>query len=170
MSDQEQAEPQQRIINIDQAETMDWGEGELYEAKMGALAPKVGATKLGFNVTRLPPGKAAFPYHLHHNTEEIFVVIEGSGRVRMADGEHPLRQGDIICCPTGPEGGHKIFNDSDEDLVYLAFSNKGGLDVVEYPDSNKCMAIVGSPWTGMAFKKIFPQDADVDYWDGEQTS
>ena len=29
--------------------------------------------------------------------------------------------------------------------------------------------MVGSPWEGMAFRKVFPQDADVDYWDGEQT-
>jgi len=171
MSDQENAEkqPQQRIINIDQAEYMEWGKGERYEANLGPLAHVVGAAKLGFNITRLAPGKAAFPYHLHHNTEEVFVILEGSGRVRLADGEHPLRQGDVVCCPTGAEGGHKIFNDSDEDLVYLAFSNKGALDIVEYPDSNKCAAMVGSPWEGMAFRKIFPQDADVDYWDGEDT-
>jgi uncharacterized cupin superfamily protein len=161
--------PQQRIINIDQAETMDWGKGNQYAAKMGPLAPAVGATKLGFNVTRLAPGKAAFPYHFHHNTEELFIVVEGSGTVRSADGEHPLRQGDLLLCPTGPDGGHKIVNDSDADLVYLAVSNKPSMDVVEYPDSNKCAAMVGSPWTGMAFRKVFPQDADVDYWEGEET-
>jgi uncharacterized cupin superfamily protein len=121
MSDEQQ--PQQRIINIDQAGSMDWGKGNQYEANLGALGHVVGAKKLGFNVTRLAPGKAAFPYHFHHNTEELFVV-EGSGTVRSADGEHPLRQGDLLLCPTGAEGGHKIANDSDADLVYLAVSNK----------------------------------------------
>jgi len=40
MSDQENAEkqPQQRIINIDQAEYMEWGKGERYEANLGPLA------------------------------------------------------------------------------------------------------------------------------------
>jgi len=61
MSDQENAEeqPQQRIINIDQAQYMEWGKGERYEAKLGPLAHVIGAAKLGFNITRLAPGKAA---------------------------------------------------------------------------------------------------------------
>ena len=164
MSDQEQ--PQRQIINVDDAQFMDWGNGERYEARMGMLAPLVGASRLGYNVTRLAPGKAAFPYHLHHNNEELFVILEGSGRVRLNDGEHALRKGDLLCCPPGEEGGHQIYNDSDADLVYLAISTRRSPEVVEYPDSNKCAAVVG--WLGdMKFRKVFPQDADVDYWEGE---
>ncbi|NKB89312.1 MAG: cupin domain-containing protein [Acidobacteria bacterium] len=167
MSDQEQ--PQQRVINIDQAEFMDWGKGEDYQAKMARLSFLIGAQKLGFNMTRLEPGKSAFPYHLHHNNEELFIILEGTGTARMPDGEHALRRGDLLLCPPGPDGAHKITNDGEEDLVYLAVSTSLSPEVVEYPDSNKCLAFAGTFPDNVAFRGVFKQDTMVDYWDGEAT-
>lgn len=165
----ESQEKQLRVVNIDQAEFMDWGQGERYQAQLGMLAPLVGAEQLGYNVTKLPPGKSAFPYHLHHNNEEMFIVLEGAGKVLLAGDEHTLRQGDIVCCPAGDAGAHKITNNSDAELVYLAISTKRSPEIVEYPDSNKVAAMVGWPMGEMRLRKIFPADADVDYWDGENT-
>ena len=39
-------------------------------------------------------------------------------------------------------------------------------EICEYPDSDKCLAIMGSP-PDAAFKGIFRMDSVVDYWDGE---
>ena len=36
-----------------------------YDARMGEIAPRVGAKLLGYNITAVPPGMRAFPKHNH---------------------------------------------------------------------------------------------------------
>ena len=52
---------------------------ERFDASMGMLAPRLGAQKLGYNLTAVPPGKRAFPFHNHRVNEEMFFILEGSG-------------------------------------------------------------------------------------------
>lgn len=40
-----------------------------FDAKMGFIGPRIGAQKLGYNITAVPPGKAAFPFHNHRVSE-----------------------------------------------------------------------------------------------------
>ncbi|WP_367025949.1 cupin domain-containing protein [Methylococcus sp. ANG] len=56
---------------------------ERYEAKMGFIAPLIGARKLGYNITAVPPGKRAFPAHNHHANEEMFFVLQGTGELHV---------------------------------------------------------------------------------------
>ncbi len=42
------------------------------------------AKKLGAAVDWVPPGKATCPYHFHYAQEEMFVILEGSGTLRVA--------------------------------------------------------------------------------------
>lgn len=56
---------------------------ERYEAKMGFIAPLIGARKLGYNITAVPPGKRAFPSHNHHANEEMFFVLQGTGELHV---------------------------------------------------------------------------------------
>jgi hypothetical protein len=56
-------------------------------------------------------------------------------------------------------------NDGTEPLVYVGMAATVGVDVVEYPDSNKLAAAVGAPPTGKRF--LFRKDTQVDYFDGE---
>jgi uncharacterized cupin superfamily protein len=51
--------------------------GERYDAQIGFISRQVGAKKLGYNVTAVPPGKRAFPFHNHQVNEEMFVGREG---------------------------------------------------------------------------------------------
>lgn len=155
------------LMNIDDAETMEFGNGARFEARLGPIAPHIGARRLGYNVTRLQPGKTAFPYHFHHGNEEMFVILEGSGRLRQNGQEYPLRRGDVIACPPGPESAHQITNDSDAELVYLAISTVDSPEVVEYPDSNKYGASVGR-MPNIQFRVLGRRGETLDYWDGEE--
>jgi uncharacterized cupin superfamily protein len=168
MSDEQKS--QNPVINIDQADYMDWGIGGKYKARMGQLSPRVGAQKLGYNITKLEPGKAAFPYHQHHNNEELFVILEGTGKLRQNGEEYPLRQGDLVACPAGPNAAHQIMNDSDGELTYLAISTRLSPEVVQYPDSDKMAVFVSQPTTGeVLVRRVIPAGVDVGYWDGEAT-
>ena len=78
--------------------------GEKYHSLHFDVARKLGAKKLGYHLTVLPPGKRAFPYHFHHVNEELFLVLDGTGSLRWPEGETPLQPGDLIACPPGPAG------------------------------------------------------------------
>ena len=159
------------ILNLADVEYSAWGNGGAFEAKLGAVAHQLGAKKLGYRVVVLPPGKKAWPFHLHHVNEEMFFVIEGSGTLRFDDRQYPVKAGDVICCPPGPRTAHQIVNTSDSELQYLAVSTMEVAEVAEYPDSGKFGAMAGRLPGGTpsqaAFWLVANKKAAVDYWDGE---
>ena len=135
---------------------------ERYEARVGMIAPKIGAKKLGYNLTAVPPGKRAFPFHSHRVQEEMFYVIEGTGEVRIGAETFPIRAGDIIACPTGgPETAHQIVNTGKTELRYLAVSTKEPTEICEYPDTGKIAGFSES------LRFVVRGDQQVGYWEGE---
>jgi len=158
------------IINLDELEYTSFGKGDKFLADRGPVSPRIGATKLGYAVIRLQPGKRAWPYHCHHAIEEMFYVLSGTGTLRHAGEEYPIRAGDFICAPPDPEQPHQIINSSDDELSYIALSNEMATDVMLYPDSGKYGVWHGdssdlrAPGNFMLFARR--EDA-VDYWDGE---
>jgi len=168
------------ILNIDDIKLEPWSPGSFlpesgkgqYEAKMGYIGPLVGAQKLGYNITEVPPGKSAFPFHNHHVNEEMFFVLQGSGEVRIGDTIYSIRVGDIIACPPGgKEKAHKITNTGTGNLKYLAISTKLSPEVVDYPDSGKfgVLSEVSTSAEGKPRRFMFVgrEGQSLNYWDGE---
>lgn len=56
---------------------------ERYDMRSGLVSRQMGAAKLGFNITVIPPGKRAYPFHNHQINEEMFFIFEGAGSIRM---------------------------------------------------------------------------------------
>jgi uncharacterized cupin superfamily protein len=52
---------------------------------MARISARIGAQKLGYNITAVPPGMRAFPPHSHHVNEETFFVLEGCGEVQIGE-------------------------------------------------------------------------------------
>jgi len=141
-------------------------------ATIAPISPLVGAQRLGYNLTVVPPGKCAFPAHSHYGNEEMFFVLEGNGEVRIGDQHHPVRAGDVIACPPGgPETAHQIRNTGTGDLRYLAVSTAQTPDFVHYPDSGKTGAshFLGRDENGFprAVRLLGREKDNLDYWDGE---
>ncbi|MCH8171945.1 MAG: cupin domain-containing protein [Proteobacteria bacterium] len=158
------------VINISDLKYFDFGDGGKFEAKLGPVSPRIGADKLGYNVTLVKPGKRAFPYHLHHTNEEMFFIIEGEGTLRYNDQEYPIKKGDFIACPAGPGTARQIINTSKKDIKYLALSTTQGPEVAEYPDSNKVMVHCGPPpMSGEEphLRLMVRKGKNLDYFDGE---
>jgi hypothetical protein len=61
----------------------------------------------------------------------------------MHDGDHPLREGDVLSFPRGTEGGHEIRNDGSETARVLVVSTNADPDVAEYPETGKVAYVVG---------------------------
>ena len=133
----------------------------LYESRGARLSTGSAARKLGGGFDSVAPGKRSCPYHFHHAQEELFVIVRGRGKLRVAGELLPIEAGDAIFIPPGPEYPHQLVNDSDEPLDYWSFSTQEAVDVVEYPDSGKLLARApGVRHTARA------ADA-IDYWEGE---
>ena len=145
---------------------------ERFDARMGAIASRVGAQKLGYNVTAVPPGKRAFPFHNHRVNEEMFFILEGTGEVRIGDAVHPIRAGDVIACPPGgKQTAHQIVNTGTAELRYLAVSTRLSPDIAEYPDSGKFGMLAEFPSEAggkpQSFRFVGRESNAVPYWDGE---
>ena len=143
-----------------------------YDPRVARISQMLGAQKLGYNLTVLPPGKRGYPFHNHRVNEEMFFVLEGTGEVRIGTERHPVRAGDIIACPPGgPESAHQIINTSGADLRYLSISTKQYPEVCEYPDSGKYGVMadygVAADGTPQMFRVVGRQGESVDYWEGE---
>lgn len=89
----------------------------------------------------VPVGKYAFGYHYHDQSEEIFYVVSGTGKLRCAYGEKEVKAGDMLCFPTGEKGAHVLSNTSvTEPLVFIDFDVKASkTDIVTLPDMGKMM-------------------------------
>jgi uncharacterized cupin superfamily protein len=156
------------ILNLADAEFDDVEENGIYTSKRAFLGEKIGAEKLGYNLTVLPPGKVQCPFHSHHAEEEMFFILEGDGELRFGAERYPLRPGDVIACPTGgPDVAHQILNTGTIDMRYLAVSTIAEIEVCEYPDSAKVSAVAGKPGA-RAVRHLFRIADDVDYYDGEE--
>ena len=137
-----------------------------YDAQGARLARGTAARKLGASVDVLAPGKRGCPYHLHHAQEEMFIVLDGHGTLRVAGEMLPLKPGDVVFIPAGPEYPHQIINTSQAPLKYLSISTMEVPEICEYPDSGKYLA-EGSLDKSTPFDVIARRGASLDYWDGE---
>ena len=84
------------------------------------VGAKLGAEKLGASLYELQPGEKSFPYHYEYGAEEWLLVVAGRPTLRTPDGEHELRNGDVVVFREGPAGAHQVRNDE-------AAAGRGGL-------------------------------------------
>jgi uncharacterized cupin superfamily protein len=154
------------LANLDEVVFDDIEDNGLYTSRRALFSAAIGARKLGYNLTVLPPGKAQCPFHSHRNEEEMFLILEGEGELRFGDRRYPLRRHDVVACPPGgPEVAHQIINTGRTELRYLAVSNNEPVEVCEYPDSGKVGVFAEA--AGTRLRKLFRAETDVDYYDRE---
>lgn len=158
-----------RIVNIADLEMQDNGNGKSFQARIGRAGPVLGLTGIGCALVVLPPGKRAYPFHRHHVGSELFYILSGSGEVRLDDETRPVREGDLIGNPPGAEA-HQIVNTGTGELRYLAFSDIGSVDVIEYPDSGKVAYAAGIRDADFktATVKMLGHVKPADYFEGEE--
>ena len=80
------------------------------------LAKQLGATQLGARFWRLGPGQAS-TRHRHLAQQELYVVVEGTGRIRI--GSELLTLSPLSTLVIEPDTVRQIFNDTAEDALWL---------------------------------------------------
>jgi len=128
-----------------------------WEMTQRVLGEHFDTVTTGMSWLQLASGAKSFPFHCHSAEEELFVVLDGEGTLRLGDARHPLRTGHIVSRPAGTRIAHQ-FVAGVAGLTILAYSDIDPNDIAFYPDSSK----VKLRGLGVTLR-VEP----VDYWDGE---
>jgi uncharacterized cupin superfamily protein len=104
------------------------GLGEVQEARFAY--GELDAEQTGISLQKVKPGKRHAIAHRHKEAEEIFVVLSGSGRVKLDDQVQDIRPLDAI--RVGPSVT-RSFEAGDEGLKLLAVGPRaaGDAEIVE---------------------------------------
>ena len=124
------------------------------------LSKLVKAEDFEFDIRSLDPGRFSFPYHFHRNAEELFLIISGKAMLRAPDGFTEVNKSDVIFFEKGSSGAHQLYNHSESACMYFDLRTTVGIDVCEYPDSNKINIL--------PYMEIFESSAKVNYYKGEE--
>ena len=113
--------------------------------KGARLLERLSGTRLVSAVWELDPGASSGPYHVHHATEELLLVLDGSPTIRTPNGEHELKRGEVVHFPVGADGAHQVLNRSDASVRYLMVAAHTGTDAIEYVDERQVVVYSNAP-------------------------
>jgi len=141
-----------------------------WQWKRLGLSTRLHADQIGASLYELEPGQKTWPYHFHYGEEEMLVVLSGMPTLRDPEGERQLEPGDVVLFRRGPEGAHLLHNDTNEPVRLLMISSLAAADVAVFPDSGKIVALSAPPGKAPEerFYLVVPQNAAVDYFEGEE--
>ena len=93
-----------------------WRESNMMRIPNANLAEQMGSEKLGARLWRLPPWSAN-TWHRHAEQDELYFVLEGTGRIRVADETVTVPKHGAILVP--PQSLRQVFNDTAEEVLWL---------------------------------------------------
>jgi mannose-6-phosphate isomerase-like protein (cupin superfamily) len=104
------------------------GVGEVQEARFAH--GDLNAEQTGVSLQKVKPGKRHAIAHRHKQAEEVYVVVSGSGRMKLDDEVEEIRELDAI--RVGPSVV-RSFEAGDDGLELLAFGARapGDAEIVE---------------------------------------
>jgi uncharacterized cupin superfamily protein len=102
-----------RLLGSDE---MHWRATNVLGAENADLALTLGIDAFGVRLWRMRPGQASLS-HRHREQQELYLLLEGEGRVRV-DGEL-LILASMTALVVDPASVRQIFNDTDRDQVWL---------------------------------------------------
>jgi uncharacterized cupin superfamily protein len=135
-----------------------------FDAEVGFV---IGARKLGYRVSTLPPGHYFCPLHGHAREEEMFFVLDGEPSIRTLAGTLRCRKGDFIAFPVGESGTHQLLNESDASATVLLLGRTEAFEDCYYPDSDKLLVDMETPLTSGRRSVLLRAKPELDYFDGE---
>jgi mannose-6-phosphate isomerase-like protein (cupin superfamily) len=100
------------LINIEDVADSAVGFGLSPDLEARFARKELGSSKLGVSRETLAPGFRVPFGHTHRDQEEVYVVLRGSGRMKIEDEIVELAEGDLVrvspgiwrCTEAGPDG------------------------------------------------------------------
>ena len=110
------------------------------------LGDLFGLTNFGVNLTRLAPNAASALRHAHSHHAEFVYILQGRPTLHTDEGRTQLSPGMCAGFKAGTGNGHRLINETTEEVVYLEVGDRTPGDEGSYPDDDLKASLVEGKW------------------------
>ncbi len=137
----EVAKPVARFASEAPARTKQSNYPELFASRMAGrlkrpLGDLFGLTNFGVNLTYLAPSAISSLRHAHTKQDEFIYILQGNPVLQTDEGRTQLSPGMCAGFKAGTGNGHRLINESTEEVVYLEVGDRTPGDEGSYPDDD----------------------------------
>lgn len=111
------------------------------------LGDLFGLSNFGVNLVHLAPGAVSALRHAHARQDEFVYVLRGHPTLHTDEGATRLAPGMCAGFRAGTGNGHRLCNDTDEDVSYLEVGDRTPGDTVVYPDDDLLAVLRDGTWS-----------------------
>ena len=110
------------------------------------LGDLFGLTNFGVNLTRLAPNAVSALRHAHTKQDEFIYILQGRPTLHTDEGRTQLSPGMCAGFKAGTGNGHRLINETLEEVVYLEVGDRTTGDEASYPDDDLKALLVEGKW------------------------
>lgn len=110
------------------------------------LGDLFGLTNFGVNLTKLAPNAASALRHAHTKQDEFVYILQGHPTLHTDEGWTKLSPGMCAGFKAGTGNGHRLVNETQEEVVYLEVGDRTPGDEGSYPDDDLQAQLVEGKW------------------------
>ena len=110
------------------------------------LGDLFGLTNFGVNLTRLSPNAVSALRHAHTKQDEFVYILQGRPTLHTDEGRTQLIPGMCAGFKAGTGNGHRLINETSEEVVYLEVGDRTPGDEGSYPDDDLRRCLSDGKW------------------------
>lgn len=110
------------------------------------LGDLFGLTNFGVNLTKLAPQAASALRHAHTRQDEFVYILQGHPTLHTDQGRTRLAPGMCAGFKAGTGNGHRLVNETEEEIVYLEIGDRTAGDEGSYPDDDLRALLSDGKW------------------------
>jgi uncharacterized cupin superfamily protein len=111
-----------------------------------ALGDLFGLVNFGVNLTRLAPNAVSALRHAHTKQDEFIYILQGRPTLHTDEGRTQLSPGMCAGFRAGTGNGHRLINETAEEVVYLEVGDRTPGDEGNYPDDDLKALLIEGKW------------------------
>jgi uncharacterized cupin superfamily protein len=112
-----------------------------------ALGDLFGLANFGVNLTRLAPNAVSSLRHAHSRQDEFVYILQGHPTLHTDEGMTPLSPGMCAGFRAGTGNGHRLTNQTADDVIYLEVGDRTPGDEGSYPDDDLKALRINDGWS-----------------------
>ena len=110
------------------------------------LGELFGLTNFGVNLARLAPHAVSSLRHAHSKQDEFIYIVQGFPTLHTDEGRTRLEPGMCAGFKAGTGNGHRLMNETEEEIIYLEVGDRSAGDEGAYPDDDLKALRVEGQW------------------------
>ena len=110
------------------------------------LGDLFGLQNFGVNLTRLAPSAISALRHAHTKQDEFIYILQGRPTLHTDEGRTQLVPGMCAGFKANTGNGHRLLNETTEEVVYLEVGDRTPGDEGSYPDDDLRAVLVEGKW------------------------